>query len=284
MRIDTVRNASTILGRHLTSVPDELGLLSIGARRKNTKADLIDMPKGDTDKCIYVVRQLEGILDADKKARELQEKKNLQQIELNKMKLKDIMKNKIKKTKEMLKELNGKELDVTTQLALIQNKQLITELEYQSKQVEKLVLRNTTLENQISELKRELEIHKQVETELARQSQSLQKQLKNCKEIKIKDTTSGVKIEKKEDKASNDELIIFLEDKLEESEKKYALFQHDYKTLHSNYIKQQKLIEKMKDKYSKAALLLVEFLDNILNSTPNLLQDEKNLYLDVEKL
>jgi chromosome segregation ATPase len=282
MRIDIVRNTSTILGKQLTSIPGELGLVGAGTRRKTIRIELLDMPKGD-DKCIQVVKQLEGILDADKKARELQEKKNLQQMELNKMKLKDIMKSKIKKTKEMLKELNGKELDVTTQLALIQNKQLITELEYQSKQVEKLVVRNTKLEDQISELRRELDIHKQVETELARQSQSLQKQLKNHKEIKVKEPASEIKIEKKEER-TNDELIIFLEDKLEESEKKYATFQDDYETLHNNYIKQQKTIEKMKDKYSKAALLLVEFLDNLLNATPNLLQNEKNLYLDVERL
>eukprot|EP00826_Nyctotherus_ovalis_P052099 TRINITY_DN6564_c0_g1_i2.p1 TRINITY_DN6564_c0_g1~~TRINITY_DN6564_c0_g1_i2.p1 ORF type:complete len:277 (-),score=110.33 TRINITY_DN6564_c0_g1_i2:514-1344(-) len=272
----------------MTSISGDIGLLDAATRRKTTRLDL-KLSKEDEDKCLCVLRQVDGILEADKKARDQKEKKNLQQMEMNKMKLKDIMKSKIKRTKEMLKELNGKEVDVTTQLALIQNKQLITELEYQSKQVEKLLVRNTRLEEQIGELKRELEIHKQVETELAKQSQSFQRQLK-AYTSKAKEAVPEIKNEKinepikEKTKEGNDELIMFLEDKLEESEKKYAAFQSDYEALHSNYLKQQRAIEKMRDKYSKAALLLVEFLDNILNATPNLLQDEKNLYLDVERL
>lgn len=278
------------VGKQVTSIPGGIGLLDAAAGRKTTRLEF-KLSKEDRDKCDGVLRQMNEILEADKKARDQKEKKNLQQMEMNKMKLKDIMKSKIKKTKEMLKELNGKEVDVTTQLALIQNKQLITELEYQSKQVEKLLVRNTRLEEQISELKRELEIHKQVETELAKQSQSFQRQLK-IYASKAKEAVPEIKVEKKEanapikekTKEGSDELIMFLEDKLEESEKKYAAFQSDYEALHSNYVKQQKAVEKMRDKYSKAALLLVEFLDNILNAAPNLLQDEKNLYLDVERL
>ena len=39
-----------------------------------------------------------------------------------------------------------------------------------------------------------------------------------------------------------------------------------------------------KQKYKRAALLLTEFLDDILNSTPNILQPDKDLHLNVEKI
>ena len=265
----------------------------LNSPKKRSRLDQSEMSKEDNDKCIFVIRQLESILDADKRERELREKRNQQQIELNKMKLKDVMKTKIKQTKEMLKELNGKELDVTTRLALLQNQQLITELEYQSRQAEKLITKNINLEKEITELRRELEIHKQVETELAKQAKIYQNQLVNyiSRTKELQNNTKSVKKEKEQltnekmkPKEGNDELILFLEDKLEEAEKKYSSFQADYEILHTNYLKQQKIIDKMKDKYGKASLLLVEFLDNILNATPNFLQDEKNLYLDVERL
>lgn len=265
----------------------------LNSPKKRSRLDQSEMSKEDNDKCIFVIKQLESILDADKRERELREKRNQQQIELNKMKLKDVMKTKIKQTKEMLKELNGKELDVTTRLALLQNQQLITELEYQSRQAEKLITKNINLEKEITELRRELEIHKQVETELAKQAKIYQNQLVNyisrTKELQnnnksVKKEKEQLTNEKMKPKEGNDELILFLEDKLEEAEKKYSSFQADYEILHTNYLKQQKIIDKMKDKYGKASLLLVEFLDNILNATPNFLQDEKNLYLDVERL
>ena len=237
------------------------------------------------------MNQLEKILAADQRDKEAQAKKSLQEMELYKRQLKENMKEKIKKTKKMLKDLDGKEADASSRLTLLQNQQLVAELEYQSRQAEKLLAKNIKLEEQAIELKREIEIHKQVEAELARQSQTYQKQARNYNNM-LKTYTHNPSTEKKlptevkkvKPKTENDELIMFLEDKLDEAEKKFTAFQHDYDALHENYMKQQKILEKMRDKYSKAANLLTEFLDNMINSTPNLLQDEKNLYLDVERL
>ena len=45
---------------------------------------------------------------------------------------------------------------------MLQNHQLTSELEYQSKQTEKIVFKNEELEQTIVKLKQELEIHKQI--------------------------------------------------------------------------------------------------------------------------
>jgi len=256
-----------------------------GAGRKESKE--AEISKADMEKVQYVMKQLQGILAADQKEKEMQAKKTLQEMEMFKSRLKDTMKSTLKTTKGKLIKQNERNMKASSRLAFLQNKQLVTELEYQSKQAEKLIARNVKLEEQMAEMKREIEIHKQVEAELARQSQIYQKQVRNFN-IKLKtyqNTSQAIPLEQKQEKGkSGDELINFLEEKLDETEKKYSAFQIEYEELQGNYRKQQKIIERMKDKYSRAAFLLVEFMDNVMNDTPGLLQDEKNFYLDVERL
>lgn len=66
--------------------------------------------------------------------------------------------------------MKKEQLESKTKLAVQQNYQLTTELEYQSKQTEKLFFKNQKLIEQVKALKRDVEIHKQVETELAKRS------------------------------------------------------------------------------------------------------------------
>jgi hypothetical protein len=39
-----------------------------------------------------------------------------------------------------------------------------------------------------------------------------------------------------------------------------------------------------KEKYKRAALLLTEFLDDLLTQTPNILNTDKDMHLNLEKL
>ena len=39
-----------------------------------------------------------------------------------------------------------------------------------------------------------------------------------------------------------------------------------------------------KEKYKRAALLLTEFLDDLLNQTPNILNTDKDMHLNLDKL
>lgn len=39
-----------------------------------------------------------------------------------------------------------------------------------------------------------------------------------------------------------------------------------------------------REKYKRAALLMTEFLDDILNQTPNILESDKDMHLNLEKI
>lgn len=101
-------------------------------------------------------------------------------------KLKKDMYHKIEETKLSLLALKKEQIATTNRLTVLQNHQLTTELEYQSKQTEKLLSKNTKLQDQIALLKRDVEIHKSVEQDLAKRSHNSQKKIKALSQ-KIKD-------------------------------------------------------------------------------------------------
>lgn len=96
-------------------------------------------------------------------------------------KLRKEMLYKIKETKANLLALNDEQLQTTTRLTILQNHQLTTELEYQSKQTEQLLYKNSKMKTQIDTLKRDIQIHKEVEKELAKRSHFCQKVIKRLK-------------------------------------------------------------------------------------------------------
>ena len=85
-------------------------------------------------------------------------------------KLKNDMLHKIQETKTSLLSLKKEQLSTTTRLTVLQNHQLTSELEYQSKQTEKLLFKNEELQAKVTSIQRDLEIHKEVEQELAKRS------------------------------------------------------------------------------------------------------------------
>lgn len=88
---------------------------------------------------------------------------------------------KIKETKANLLALNDEQLQTTTKLTILQNHQLTTELEYQSRQTEQLLFKNNKMKEQIDTLKRDIQIHKEVEKELAKRSHFCQKVIKKLR-------------------------------------------------------------------------------------------------------
>ena len=58
----------------------------------------------------------------------------------------------------------------------------------------------------------------------------------------------------------------------------------EYEALLQEHQSLQGQFGQSKQKYKRAALLLTEFLDDILNATPNILQPDKDLHLNVEKI
>ena len=83
---------------------------------------------------------------------------------------------------------------------------------------------------------------------------------------------------------ANDDLINFLEHKLDEIEKKLQKSQIDYEQLQNEYLEMQNKLNVTHDKYKRAALILTEFLDDLLNQTPNILEQDKDIHLNIDGL
>ena len=87
-----------------------------------------------------------------------------------------------------------------------------------------------------------------------------------------------------EDSKANEDLINFLEHKLEEIEKKLAASQSDYEALQNDYMELQEKMNLSREKHKRAALLLTDFLDDLLNDNPNILQSDKDMHLNLDKM
>lgn len=204
----------------------------------------------------------------------------------------------IKETKAQLLSLNDAELQNTTKLTIQQNHQLTSELEFQSKQTETLLYKNNKMSEQIVSLRKDIEIHKQVENELAKRSHFCQKVIKKLQQ-KIKElnedianakknkTTKTTKTKQKDDKMdakNKEELISFLEGKLEEIEKKLEHTQNKYEVLKKKYKTLMEKFYKSREKYKRTALLLTDYLDDLLNSSENVLSSDQDMHLNLDEI
>jgi hypothetical protein len=130
-------------------------------------------------------------------------------IEIDQLK-KDMQKN-IKETREYLKARTKDQLDSTTKRTIMENEQMATELHFQSKETERLLDRNQQLMEENSQLRRNLQIHKDLENELARRTHVYQKLLKkmgqreknekssvveNSRDVQFEEPTTELKAEK----------------------------------------------------------------------------------------
>ena len=162
------------------------------------------------------------------------------------------------------------------------------------------------MKSQIEILKRDIEVHKEIEKELAKRSHTCQKVIKKLK-IQVKELESerqelmgqknGIQSLRainsqilntggilSQNGTNDDEAINQLENQLEEIEKKLINTQNEYEILQNEYMDLQDRMYLYKEKYKRAALLLTDFLDDIINSTPNILQTDKDLLANLEKM
>ena len=87
-----------------------------------------------------------------------------------------------------------------------------------------------------------------------------------------------------QNEGNDDEAINILENKLEEIEKKLLDTQNEYEILQNDYMDLQDRMYLSREKYKRAALLLTDFLDDIINSNPNILQTDKELLINLDKM
>jgi len=237
-------------------------------------------------------------LEKEKKehAEELAEKEEEKHQAIEKLR-KDML-FQIKNTKAQLLSLNDAELQNTTKLTIQQNHQLTSELEFQSKQTETLLYKNNKMSEQIIALRKDIEIHKQVENELAKRSHFCQKVIKKLRQ-KMKELTEdiqnakksnsekGKKAKTKDDKMDNnknEKLIHLLESNLAEIQKRLENTQSKYEQLKSKYSLLLEKLSKSREKYRRTALLLTDYLDELLNSSENVLSSDQDMHLNLDEI
>jgi hypothetical protein len=243
------------------------------------------------------IEALKKDLEREKKehADELAEKEEEKHQAIEKLR-KDML-FQIKETKAQLLSLNDAELQNTTKLTIQQNHQLTSELEFQSKQTETLLYKNNKMSEQIVALRKDIEIHKQVENELAKRSHFCQKVIKKLKsklvelteEIEEAKKNKGKKTSKpnKDDKwdgAKKEELIGFLESKLEEIQKRLENTQNKYEGLKKRYLMLFDKLKKSREKYRRTVLLLTDYLDDLLNSSEHVLSTDQDMHLNLDEI
>jgi hypothetical protein len=54
--------------------------------------------------------------------------------------------------------------------------------------------------------------------------------------------------------------------------------------LQNEYMELQEKLNLSREKYKRAALLLTDFLDDMLNNTPNILSSDKDMHLNLDKM
>ena len=211
-------------------------------------------------------------------------------------KLTEEMDFKVKETQANLMALNDEQLQTQTRLTILQNHQLTTELDYQSKNTEQLVQTHDKMLKQIEVLKRNISLHKQVEKQLAKrayksqkiiaglktQVESLERQKNNMAKGRQTMAKPGAKArrgdQRQQSPSPNDlegeELIDFLESKLEGIEKKLAKSQGSYENMQNNCLEIQDKLGRQKEKYKRAALMLTEFLEDLMSQKPNILKEQ----------
>ena len=118
----------------------------------------------------------------DLKAKNEQIKKDTEELIRNKeiknqikySQLKKKMVENLQETKNNVTKLNLEYMDVSNKLTLLQNHQLIVQIEYQAQKIEELTSSKEYLTKKIFELERDIEVHKEVEINLADRVKSLQ--------------------------------------------------------------------------------------------------------------
>lgn len=91
---------------------------------------------------------------------------------------------------------------------------------------------------------------------------------------------------------NNEDLINFLESKLEEIEKKLTSTQNvslkgllqEYEILQKDYSELQDKLVNSREKYKKSALILTEYLDELLTATPQVMNNEADMHLNLDKI
>jgi hypothetical protein len=196
----------------------------------------------------------------------------------------------IKNTQVKVTEVNMQYMDVSTKLTMLQNHQLLMQLEYQSQQLEELTKNNEILDKKIFEMKKDLEIHKEVELSLAEKNKKLKKELLKLKREEensendnnnISDDKKGEPSERNDGKKYSVNLkMINLEQKIINLEKKLNQKKKDFNVLKDKYEYIENVLKNYETKYLGIFNFLEDSLQNFYMDDELKSNQEVNLHID----
>ena len=228
----------------------------------------------------------------------IREKEINNEIKVSNLKKKMI--DSVNEAKSKVDELNAECLDNTTKLIYLQNSQLLLKIEYQTQHLNKLNEKNQELENKINELKKDIQIHREVEISLAEKNKKLineNNKLKKEKEIDIdkdKDKekeelektqliscNSSINLRIKTNNTNNNR-IIQLEQKVINLEKLLLNKRKEYNEILDKNDSIEKILKNYEEKYAGLFNYFEECLKMFINDEE--LKKNKNIYINLNSI
>lgn len=202
-------------------------------------------------------------------------------------KLRDDMLKEIREMHIKYVSLKTEQLDTTTRLTILQNHQLTSELQYQSKQTEKLIYKEEDMQQKLKQLNQEVAVHKQVEEELAKRAHfskgiikkltdrvsELEEELQRLKSdkgdkqlicSKLNTQTSKYVVENSEDEHCK-QVMYELEKQLGITEKGYTQAQAKLQTMGKEYESVSKKLKKYENSTNQLIKMMITFSQEIIS-------------------
>ena len=298
--------------KHLTDI-SKLKVTIDTYIQKNLRANMNELDNEKLNIQLGLLKQTNDFL-SKKSEQDIIHKEIQNKIKFSRFKEKMI--DNINNTREEVTELNMKYMDVSTKLTMLQNHQLLIQLDYQSQQLEENKIKIQMLEKRISDLNKDLEVHKEVEVSFAEKTKKLIDELKKYKnkenqDIKISEenitsnNNNNINNNKSFGESNNQQSsnisvlssnitnnnkiinndyqrIINLEKKVINLEKKLEEKKKEYNDLKEKYDDLENILKTQDRKYSGLYHFLEESLNNFFLDE-NILNN-KEIYISNESL
>ena len=268
--------------KHITEI-SKLKVTIDNYIQKNLRSNMNEL---DNEKLMLQLNELkkENKDIVDKTKQQIIQKEIENKIKFTK--LKDKMLENINETKDEVTELNMKYMDISTKLTLLQNHQLLVQLDYQTQQLEECTKKNEIYKKKISDLMKDIELHKEVEVSFAEKNKKLVSELKKYKKGENKDN-------KEENNNNNNDInkninindysrILSLEKKVLNLEKKLEIKKKEYNDLKDKNEHIENMLKNKDRKYSGLYNFLEESLNNFFNDED--IKNNKEIYINNETL
>ena len=205
----------------------------------------------------------------------------------------------VKETQSKANELNINYMNISSKLTLLQNHQFLIQLEYQEQELNNLIAKNELLEKKLTDLKKDIEIHKEVEISLAEKNKRLVQELNK---LKNEENQENEKNEKNEEKhlSSNNSAInigsggekknngssssrtIQLENKVINLEKKLLIKQKEYIEIKDKSDSFEKILKNYEKKYMGLFKYFEDCLEKFFKDEE--LKNNKDLCINIESM